>query len=225
MTRPREFYDGRRLERLVNISDGVTAVALTLLAVPLIGLGLPQPGEDFMTYLGRHAGSVIAFVFTFAIVFGQWRIHNRILSDLVGYDSFVFWINAAWLASIALLPWPSALVGEDWESGRVLESGSGGPIALFYWLAMAWAVLMATVMRAYVMRHPSLVDPQHWPTWVAHRVGWERRSAILIAGFVASGVAWYFSAVMGAICLALVTVSLVVVGHRGSAAREHAPGR
>jgi uncharacterized membrane protein len=219
----REIYGGRRLERLINISDGVTAVALTLLAVPLIGLGLPQAGEDFGTYLAQHAGSVLSFALTFAIVFGQWRVHNRILSDLVGYDSFVFWINAAWLASIAFLPWPSALVGEDWESGRVLESGSGGPVALFYWLSMAWAVLMATAMRVYLMRHPTLVDPEHWPSWEAHRVAWRRRSAILVGGFVVSAVAWYFSVVAGVTCLVVIVAALIVVAHRGGASHAHAP--
>ena len=39
-------YDGRRLERLIGISDAITAVAITLLAVPLISLGLPEQGAE-----------------------------------------------------------------------------------------------------------------------------------------------------------------------------------
>ena len=211
-----QVYDGRRLDRLINISDAITAVAITLLAVPLIGLGLPQPGEDFPSYLWKHAGAIVAFLFTFAIVFGQWRVHNRILSDLIGYDSVVFWINAAWLASVAFLPWPSALVGEDWESGRVLETGGGGPIALFYWLSLAWVILMATAMRTYVLRHPALVDPQHRSSWEAGRRSWQRRSIVLIAGFVACGIAWYLSILAGALCVVAVFGLLIAVARQGS---------
>ena len=217
---PLERYDGRRLDRLINISDGITAVAITLLAVPLIGLALPQPGESFGAYLWHQAGPVIAFLFTFAIVFGQWRIHNRILSDLVGYDSAVFWINAAWLASIAFLPWPSALVGQDWESGRVLASGSGGPIALFYWLSLAVVVLMATAMRTYVLRHPDLVDPRHWQAWEAARKSWHWRSIILILGFTACGIAWFLSTIAGVICIIAVVVALGLVKARSRPQRS-----
>jgi uncharacterized membrane protein len=214
---PRPTYSGKRLDRLVNISDAITAVAITLLAVPLIGLMAPQPDETFTSYLWSRAGSIIAFAFTFAIVFGQWRVHNRILSDLVAYDGVVFWINVAWLAGIAFLPWPSNLVGMAWESGDVLTTGAGGPIATFYWFSLAFVIAMATIMRTYVMRHPGLVDPQHWPTWQAARRTWSRRSLILLLGFIACGILWYFSALAGVACLVVVVILLAVSrGHNGS---------
>ena len=209
---PLRIYDGRRLERLIGISDGVTAVAITLLAVPLIGLGLPGPGESFDHYLAMKAGPIVAFVFTFLVVFGQWRVHNRMLSDLVAYDTVVFWINAAWLASIAFLPWPSALVGQAWESGQVTDAGAGGPVALFYWVSLAIVIVMATVMRAYVLRRPALVDPRHWPEWDASRAAVRWRSAVLILGFLACGIGGYFSIVAGVACFVLTMVIMVVLG-------------
>ena len=215
-------YDGRRLERLIGISDAITAVAITLLAVPLIGLGLPEQGEPFDDYLAMKAGPIVAFVFTFLIVFGQWRVHNRMLSDLVAYDTVVFWINAAWLASIAFLPWPSALAGEAWESGRVTATGAGGPVALFYWVSLAIVIAMATAMRAYVLRHPHLVDPRHWADWDSSRAAVRLRSAVLIIGFLACGIGWYFSMLAGLTCLVLTFVSMMVLGRleRGHEARS-----
>lgn len=218
-----EMYEGRRLERLIGISDAVTAVAITLLAVPLIGIGLPDQGEAFDDYLWLKIGPIAAFAFTFFVVFGQWRVHNRMLSDLVGYDSAVFWINAAWLATIAFLPWPSALVGQAWESGQVTGADAGGPVALFYWVSLALVVVMATAMRGYVLRHPDLVDPRHWPLWDSTRWAVRVRSGILIAGFIACGIAWYFSIIGGVVCM-VVTLAVLIVASRKSRPRSSAEG-
>lgn len=208
-----EMYEGRRLERLIGISDAITAVAITLLAVPLIGIGLPDQGEAFDDYLWLKLGPITAFAFTFFVVFGQWRVHNRMLSDLVGYDSAVFWINAAWLASIAFLPWPSALIGQAWES-RQITGSTEGAIALFYWLSLAFVVVMATAMRAYVLRHPDLVDPGRWPTWAASRRAVRVRSGILIVGFIACGIGWYYSIVWGVACFTAMFAVLIVASRR-----------
>lgn len=209
-----EVFEGRRLERLISISDGITAVAITLLAVPLIGLALPAAGETFGDYLWLKSGPMVAFAFTFFLVFGQWRVHNRLLSDLIGYDSAVFWINAGWLASIAFLPWPSALVGQAWESGQILDAGAAGPIALMYWLSLALVVIMATVMRRYVLRHPELVDPRHWPAWDAARTAVRVKSAVLIVGFIACGIGWYVSIIAGVACMIATLVILVLLSRR-----------
>ena len=212
--KPLETYSGKRLDRLINISDAVTAVAITLLAVPLIGLMAPQPDETFASYLLARSGSIVAFAFTFALVFGQWRAHNRILSDLVAYNSAVFWINVAWLAGIAFLPWPSSLVGMAWESSDALTVGVGGPIGTFYWFSLAFVIAMATMMRTYVMRHPELVDPAQWPTWQASRRTWRRRSMILLVGFITCGILWYFSALAGRAFLIVIVVALIVNSRR-----------
>jgi uncharacterized membrane protein len=217
-----ELYEGRRLERLIGISDAITAVAITLLAVPLIGIGLPGPGEPFDDYLWLKAGPIVAFAFTFLVVFGQWRVHNRMLSDLVGYDSAVFWINAAWLASIAFLPWPSALIGQAWESGQVTGSTEGA-VALFYWISLAFVVVMATAMRAYVLRHPGLVDPERWPIWAASRRAVRVRSGILIVGFIACGVAWYFSVIAGVVCM-IATLIVLIGASRAARSRMSTEG-
>lgn len=129
------------------------AVAITLLALPLVDLR-PEDGEDVWGMLQRNAGPIVAFLFTFAVVAIMWSAHNRVLNRIVDYDGTVFWLNAAWLALIVLLPWFSALYGESNMLGSEPEwSGS----AAGYWCLLAALSLLAGALGWHLARRPDLL--------------------------------------------------------------------
>jgi len=145
----------RAVDRLINFSDAVVAVAVTVLVLPLVDIAAPGPGETVWGLLGRNAGQVFAFVFTFYVVAVMWQAHNRILNGIRDYDGAVFWLNASWLVLIVMLPWFSAMYGET-ISG---DARSSGGVGFLYWGAMAAIALFGSAISWHLRRHPELLLP------------------------------------------------------------------
>lgn len=142
--------EGRSVDRLINFSDAVVAVAVTVLVLPLVDIAGPVEGQTVWTVIGEHASQIWTFLFTFYVVAVLWLAHNRILNSISRYDPVIFWVNTTWLAAIVLLPWVSAMYGESaW--GR---SGVG----LVYWGTMATISLLVSVLGAHLRRHPELLS-------------------------------------------------------------------
>lgn len=204
----REVHAGRALDRLVGFSDGVVAVAITLLALPLLQIEAPTGTESFFSVLSRNAVTIATFVITFLLVGGLWRVHNRIVNLMRGYDSGAFWINLVWLMGIVLLPWTSALAGERWQDGR----WAGGPSALLYWFVVAFISGAATAMRFYVNSHRDLVESGSLDTWDGQILdGARRRGITLSLGFAVIGLAWYWSIFLGIAAGIILIVSLIAM--------------
>lgn len=143
----------RSVDRLVSFSDGVVAVAITLLALPLVDL-LPEPGQSAWDVVAGNTGPLVAFVFTFAVVAIMWSAHNRVLNGIVDYDAALFWLNVGWLAGIVLLPWFSNLYGAT----EILGTGEDGAgAAAVYWSTLAFISLLGWGMTMHLRRHPELV--------------------------------------------------------------------
>lgn len=147
---PTSRREGRSVDRLINFSDAVVAVAVTVLALPLVDIPGPAEGESVWTVIGDNASQVWTFLFTFYVVAILWLTHNRILNSISRYDPFVFWINTTWLAAIALLPWVSAMYGES-------QWGRAG-VGLLYWGTMAAISLLVSLLGSHLRRHPELLS-------------------------------------------------------------------
>ena len=149
----RDLHRSRSVDRLIAYSDGIVAVAVTLLALPLVDI-VPGTGQSVWTMLVENRGQVIAFLFTFAVVGIMWLAHNRILNGIRDFDGAVFWLNTGWLAAIVLLPWVSALYGEsEWIGDGAAYPGVG----LLYWGVLALISLLGLGISLHLNRHPELV--------------------------------------------------------------------
>jgi hypothetical protein len=150
-----KITSGRAFERFINFSDGVTAVAITLLALPLVNIAAPQGAETIWDVITRNSGAISAFAITFAVVGTMWKSHARVFQSIQGYDQPMFLLNLAWLALIVLLPWPASLYGTS--SNSVHQSGD--PLAgagLFYWLVLAAISFLLSAMSIHASRTPGL---------------------------------------------------------------------
>ncbi len=139
----------RSVDRLINFSDAVVAVAVTVLVLPLLDISGPGEGESVWTVVGSHASQVWTFIFTFYVVAVMWLAHNRILNSIRRYDAFIFWINTTWLACIVLLPWVSSMFGES-EWGRT-------SVGMLYWGTMAAIAFLGSLLGWHLRRHPRLL--------------------------------------------------------------------
>ena len=176
---------GRAVDRLINFSDAVVAVAITVMVLPLIDIPGPEPGQTIWVVLLDHAGQITTFLFTFFVVAIMWLTHNRILNRIRAYDAVIFWTNTTWLAAIVLLPWLSAMYGES--------SGGQGSVGLVYWTALAFISVLGSMLGRHIRRHPEFVDaPAPAARSGPNRSRARLRGPVFAAYFLATGVVSVF---------------------------------
>ena len=189
---------GRAFDRLINFSDAVVAVAVTVLVLPIADITLTSSEDTVWNVLADHAGQIITFFFTFFVVSIMWLTHNRIMNRMRGYDGVIFWLNTVWLSIIAFLPVTSALysdAGQDgiggWFSGESL-TGSG----MLYWGSLSLISLISALMSLHARKNTHLYDPNQnvIHSWRTMARGWIYSGYFLAIGVVSlfsSGIASY----------------------------------
>jgi hypothetical protein len=116
MSADRESSRERTLEldRLVNFSDGVFAIAATLLVVT-IGFSLHLKQPDLDRKLWREFGDVLpqilAYALSFFIIARNWLGHHRMFKIIRRIDGRLIALNLAVLGLIALVPFPTDVYG------------------------------------------------------------------------------------------------------------------
>jgi uncharacterized membrane protein len=93
--------------RIVAFSDGVFAIAITLL---VLALEIP-PDSDVADALGDRGAEFFAYFLSFAVVGRFWMAHHRIFGAIERFDNPLIVINLAYLAFIALIPFTSEVLG------------------------------------------------------------------------------------------------------------------
>ena len=154
---------GRAFDRLVNFTDAVVAVAITLLGLPLVDIRARGDEQTVWQVIADHWPELLAFAYTFLVVAAVWKVHNRVINRMRGYDSTIFRLNVLWLIGIVLLPWPSALYGEGIreDATEIAVSDGLGSAGLFYWGVLAYISLIAALIAEHVRRRPELLDPDN----------------------------------------------------------------
>jgi uncharacterized membrane protein len=110
----RDRRDQRSLDRLVSFSDGVFAIAITLLALDVRlpswdSIGTPPPlGPQIVGLLPN----LVAFALSFVVIGGYWVAHHRTFKFVERYDTRLVWLNLLVLFFVALLPFPTQVVAE-----------------------------------------------------------------------------------------------------------------
>ncbi len=94
--------------RIVAFTDGVMAVAITLL---VLNLEVPEVRPDELDEALRDLdGSFLAYVLTFALVGRFWVIHHNLFETLERFDGRMMVLNLLFLMLIALMPFGMDLV-------------------------------------------------------------------------------------------------------------------
>jgi uncharacterized membrane protein len=102
------------LERLTTLSDGVYAIAATLLA---IDLRLPlEEGPLTVEQLHKLAPATAVYALSFVVIGLFWVSHHRMFALIVGMDYALVWLNIFLLMVVAFLPVPNRIFGHYSES-------------------------------------------------------------------------------------------------------------
>ena len=105
--------------RILAFSDGVFAIAVTLLVV---GIGVPalsgdgSDEQELLDALDDLVPEMISFFISFAVIGRYWVAHHQMFSRLAAMDYGLVGLNLLYLAFIAFLPFPTALLGSYFEN-------------------------------------------------------------------------------------------------------------
>lgn len=129
--------------RLETFSDGVFAIAITLL---VLGIGVPEPDAPLVPALVDQWPAFMAYVVSFLTIGIMWINHHQ-LFILIGRSNMTFaLIHVVFLMFIAFLPYSTDVMAERLGSGvdevaaMLLYGGTTVAIAVMYnviWLYAA----------------------------------------------------------------------------------------
>lgn len=139
----KEFYG---LERLLAFSDGVFAVAITLLVIDL--RMAPAPPGEAATLSGLLAmqPKLLIFAFTFIIIGITWLAHHRKFSYIHQADGALLRLNLLYLLTICLVPFASG----------VLSDRNDHVAFVLYCVVLMVVSLLSAALSAYGLRAPYL---------------------------------------------------------------------
>jgi uncharacterized membrane protein len=96
--------------RVLALSDGVFAIAMTLLVLSL-GIGTKVPAADVARKLRDEIPDVLAYGLSFAVIGLFWLGHQRLYASLRVVDHGMAVLNLIVLGFVALVPFPTELFG------------------------------------------------------------------------------------------------------------------
>jgi uncharacterized membrane protein len=134
------------LGRLLTLSDGVFAIAMTLLALDLRvpDLGAHPSDAALRHALAHNTSSYLSFLISFYVVAGYWARHRRLMRTVETVDSSVISQTVFLLLCVAAMPFPASLLG---------QYGSRAISLVIYAGLNAIAVLTLLRLHRVVRRH------------------------------------------------------------------------
>lgn len=210
--------DGYSLGRVEAFSDGVIAVAITLL---VLDLRVPRPtdGGSLAHQLGGLWPNYLAYVISFLAIGIMWLNHHAMLRRLRVVDHAVVVVNLLLLLCIVPLPFTTSLFA------TYLDAPAGGRLAAAVYAGsfLVTAVVFLALQCLVVLRRPALLAEPLTPA---------RQRALLLRSSVAVPV-YLLAAVLGmlspyltlAVCTAVGVFYLLPAQLTGPRSPGRPPGR
>jgi uncharacterized membrane protein len=146
--------------RLEAFSDGVFAIAITLLVIE-IRPPTPAEGESLARALWEQWPHYLGYFLSFLVLGVMWLNHHRILEPAQRVDGIVLVLNLNLLLWAVLIPFPTAVVAdfirEGGDDAKTAVALYGGVILL---AAIAFTALFIGITRE------GIVDPLPTPEQV-----------------------------------------------------------
>ncbi len=102
--------------RLEAFSDGVMAIAITLLVIELQP-PVHEPGVSLASALWHQWPSYVAYVVSFLQIGVIWLNHHRMFQPVRTVDGTLLVLNLLLLLWVALLPFPTAVLADYLQAG------------------------------------------------------------------------------------------------------------
>ncbi len=136
-------------DRTVALSDGVFAIALTLL---VLNIPLPDEGGDLWEKLDDLLPDLGAYALSFTVLGFMWLRHHSFFRELSGIDRPLALLNLLYLGFVAFIPFPTQLLA---------ARGDESAAVVVYALTIAISATIAATMRLSAERN-GLTAAEPW---------------------------------------------------------------
>jgi len=140
--------ENKSLARLEMFSDGVFAIAITLLIleIKVPDIASIHSVNDLVNALVRLWPSFFAFLYSFGGILVQWIIHHNTFNRLSKTSRTFLYTNGFLLLTIVFFPFPTALLAE------YINTNYAMPAIVFYGMAsvvnsFAWFLFIRSVQK------------------------------------------------------------------------------
>lgn len=138
--------------RLEAFSDGVLAIAITLL---VLEISVPEAGfENLWRGIADQWPSYLAYATSFGTIGAIWLGHHSMFRRLAQADATVTRLNLALLMLVSFLPFPTKLVAEALDRASAERAA-----VVFYGLCLLAVSVVLNVLWRYVAAHRDLLEP------------------------------------------------------------------
>ncbi len=139
-------------ERLIAFTDGVMAVAITLL---VLDLKLPEGLSDTDLYVAipALAHTMWCYVLSFLVIGLLWMAHHNQFAHIRRVDGALMWLNLFFLMAVALIPFTTSVMSEH---------QTALPTMMYAAVLMAVTLLLAAIW-GYACRRPELISEDVTP--------------------------------------------------------------
>jgi uncharacterized membrane protein len=140
--------ENKSLARLEMFSDGIFAIAITLLIleIKVPPINSIHSASDLFNALFRLWPSYFAFIFSFGGILVQWVIHHNIFHSLYRTSRQFLYVNAFLMLTIVFFPFPTALLAE------YINTAYAMPAIVFYGIttvvnSLGWFLFFRTIKK------------------------------------------------------------------------------
>jgi len=150
---------GRDRDHIVNLSDGVFAIAITLLVLDIRVPDMPENmvASELPAALLALWPKYLGYFLSFVGISTFWMIHHSIFGPIRAYDRGLLYLNFLFLMVVAFVPFPTSLLGEYGNHQL--------PVAI-YAATLAIGRLLLTALHWYSTRNDHLLDEAPNPATV-----------------------------------------------------------
>jgi uncharacterized membrane protein len=148
-------------ERIEAFSDGVFAIAITLLILEVKVPRGGEPGFSLERALLRLWPQYLAYVLSFVVIGIYWANHHYVFKLYLRTDHVFNLLNVLFLLTISFLPLPTAVLGDF-----ALQPTERGTAGTFYALGLLLPAISWTLMWLYASNGERLIDPRLEPAFV-----------------------------------------------------------
>ena len=143
--------DERGVSRLEGFSDGVIAVAITLL---VLDLHIPDVKAGLLVALFRQWPAYLGYATSFLVIGILWLHHHHIFTYIKHTDHMLLFLNMLLLMSVVLIPFVTALLT------RYLNQQEEKTAALMYSGTFLLMTILFNVLWGYAVGHRRLLRPE-----------------------------------------------------------------
>ena len=174
--------------RVVSFSDGMFAIAMTLLVVTIAAPAIDDKDSvgALADALAEMESQVISFFISFAVIGRYWIAHHTFFSQLKGIDNGLISLNLIYLAFVAFLPFPTDVLGTYFEN----------PLAVTLY-AVSVAIVSGLEVVLFRHAHRNELLTRRWPDDVYR---WQMVTSLLPVGLFALSIPIAYVSTVAAAC-------------------------